>query len=157
MVIEFLCREKGSDIPIHSTPIFVAGVASTFLGMVIRVACFRELGRFFTYQLAIRDKHKLITTGPYSIVRHPSYTGIWLAHGGMTACLLAKGTWLTESGVMHTAIGWIAASIWAGRLAYVTFISLRARHEDKMLHREFGEEWEAYAKRVPCRYIPGLI
>ncbi|KAI0060187.1 hypothetical protein BV25DRAFT_1807967 [Artomyces pyxidatus] len=157
MVIRVLCGEKGEAIPIYVTPVLVAGITSTFLGMVIRVACFRKLGKFFTYQLAIRDKHKLVTTGPYSIVRHPSYTGVWLVHGGITACFLAKGMWITESGVMHTITGWIAGTLWAGMLVFVTFIGLRAKEEDKMLHIEFGKEWEAYAKRVPYRYVPGFI
>ncbi|KAI0060188.1 hypothetical protein BV25DRAFT_991099 [Artomyces pyxidatus] len=156
-VFELLCREKGAAIPIHISPVFVAGVSSMFLGATIRRLCFRELGKLFTYELAIRDKHKLVTSGPYSIVRHPSYTGVALVHGGMTACFLAKGMWLTESRFMQTVIGWIAATIWASVLAFVTFVILRARQEDAMLHKEFGKEWEAYSKRVPCRYIPRLV
>ncbi|CAF4350854.1 unnamed protein product, partial [Rotaria sordida] len=31
------------------------------------------LGAFFTFELTIRSTHKLIKTGPYAYVRHPSY------------------------------------------------------------------------------------
>ncbi|KAI0060184.1 hypothetical protein BV25DRAFT_1828306 [Artomyces pyxidatus] len=156
-IIHFLGGEKGAAIPIYTSPVFVAGVASTFLGSAIRLICFRELGKFFTYELAIRDKHKLVMSGPYSIVRHPSYTGIALVYVGITLCGLAKGTWMMESGIMHTAVGWTAATVWAVIVGYVTFVISRARQEDIMLRREFGEEWEMYAKRVPCRYVPGVL
>ncbi|KAI0060190.1 hypothetical protein BV25DRAFT_991176 [Artomyces pyxidatus] len=156
-VSQFLTGAKGKTLAVYTSPIFVAGVATTFLGMVIRVMCFRELGKFFTYELAIRDKHKLVTSGPYSIVRHPSYTGLALVYVGITCSALAEGMWWTEYGVQQTLAGWALWVSWWVVLIYTSFIGFRARKEDDMLHIEFGEEWEVYAKRVPCRYIPWLL
>ncbi|KAI0056943.1 hypothetical protein BV25DRAFT_1831727 [Artomyces pyxidatus] len=125
--------------------------------MVLRVVCFRELGKHFTYELSIRDKHKLVTSGPYSIVRHPSYTALGLVYVGFTCSTLARGMWWTESGMHQTLGGRVTGLTWCSVLVYMTFIALRAIKEDAMLHVEFGEEWEEYAARVPYRYVPWLL
>ena len=48
------------------------------LGGLIRYKCYRALGTMFTFEMSIRKDHMLVTSGPYSIVRHPGYTGIFL-------------------------------------------------------------------------------
>lgn len=40
--------------------------------------CQRLLGRFFTFQLTVRENHRVIKEGPYRYVRHPSYALIML-------------------------------------------------------------------------------
>ncbi|KAI0060183.1 hypothetical protein BV25DRAFT_1888954 [Artomyces pyxidatus] len=156
-ILTFLCPEQGSATPIYITPVFVAGIALTIIGGAIRVACLRELGDLFTYELSIRDKHRLITTGPYAIVRHPSYTGIALIQVGVTICELTAGSWWTEAKVISTVVGKVTAVIWTGGSMYVFLTMLRAKKEDAMLREVFGAEWEEYARRVPRRYIPGLV
>jgi len=37
----------------------------------------------FTFEMSIRKNHKLITSGPYAIVRHPSYVGVILVASGL--------------------------------------------------------------------------
>jgi protein-S-isoprenylcysteine O-methyltransferase len=46
-----------------------------------------HLGRFFTVNVAIATNHRLIDTGPYRFVRHPSYTGALMAFLGLALCL----------------------------------------------------------------------
>ncbi|KAF9644887.1 hypothetical protein BDM02DRAFT_829359, partial [Thelephora ganbajun] len=48
----------------------------------LRLFSFRTLGRHFTYQLAILPSHKLVTTGPYAYIRHPSYVALPLIVSG---------------------------------------------------------------------------
>ncbi|OAX34700.1 ICMT-domain-containing protein, partial [Rhizopogon vinicolor AM-OR11-026] len=60
-----------------STPALIAGCCMCVIGAAVRSHCYRTLGRLFTFELSIRQDHKLVTSGPYSIVRHPSYTGVW--------------------------------------------------------------------------------
>src|SRR5664279_62984 len=57
------------------TLIFVAGLAIRWYAIV-------HLGRFFTVNMAISADHRLIDTGPYRLVRHPSYTGALMAFLG---------------------------------------------------------------------------
>jgi protein-S-isoprenylcysteine O-methyltransferase Ste14 len=79
--------------------------------------------------------HQLVTSGPFAIVRHPMYTGLFLAALGS---LLIYPTWTTL--------------LFA---CFAPLISVRARREEAALVVEFGEEWREYCKRVPA-FIPRL-
>lgn len=57
-----------------ATPLFVAGVLETVVGMLIRIRCFRELGQLFTFDLSTLPGHRLVTSGSYRYVRDPSYS-----------------------------------------------------------------------------------
>jgi protein-S-isoprenylcysteine O-methyltransferase Ste14 len=43
-----------------------------------RLWAMRTLGEYFTFQVMIREDHKLIAHGPYKYLMHPSYTGTLL-------------------------------------------------------------------------------
>ena len=47
-----------------------------FCHAVLLLSPIRALGRLFRFELAILPGHKLIKHGPYSVVRHPSYTDL---------------------------------------------------------------------------------
>ena len=51
-------------------------------GLSIRWAAILTLGRFFTVNVAIQAQQPVIQTGPYRVVRHPSYSGLLLAFVG---------------------------------------------------------------------------
>ena len=61
---------------VHVTPYCILGTALAVIGGVIRYACYRELGNFFTFEMSIKRGHRLVTTGPYACARHPGYTGV---------------------------------------------------------------------------------
>ena len=54
---------------------YVLGVCVFAIGLVLRLCSIIYLGRFFTFNVAIATDHRLIDSGPYRFVRHPSYTG----------------------------------------------------------------------------------
>lgn len=39
----------------------------------------------------------------------------------------------------------------------VPYLLLRAKREDAALRAHFGAQWDEYAKRVPCQFVPGLL
>ena len=41
-------------------------------GSLLRLWCFKCLKEYFTFNVTIKKDHKLITTGPYSLLIHPS-------------------------------------------------------------------------------------
>lgn len=63
------------------------GCALFVLGLGLRWYSIVYLGRFFTVNVAIHSAHEVIDTGPYSRIRHPSYTGALLAFLGLALCM----------------------------------------------------------------------
>lgn len=125
-------------------------------GARIRRWTFRELGRFFRFDISIQRDHRLITTGPYAYVRHPSYTGLLLASAGWLVWTLAPGSWVRESGVLGTALGWAAMLLYVGfGLLPASVVTLtRMAREDAALQKQFGAQWEAWFRRVPYAVVP---
>ncbi|TFK87734.1 hypothetical protein K466DRAFT_565199 [Polyporus arcularius HHB13444] len=152
---------------IRPTLPFYAGLALVAAGTLLRLACYRSLGPFFTFDLALLPKHKLITSGPYSVVRHPAYAGSLLVLAGLGLADLSPGGWIAEcvsagsSSGSGSRVGTGLASAWAVfAVWYVWWMSVgirRARMEDAALRNEFGREWDAYARRVRAWFFPGLL
>ncbi|KAH9924401.1 uncharacterized protein B0H18DRAFT_1119938 [Fomitopsis serialis] len=137
------------------SPTFLAACAIGVAGGALRYRCYRTLGRFFTLELAVHKGHKLVTEGPYRYVRHPSYTAWSLGSVGVGLMSVTRGSWLRESGLLETQWGRMAFAFCTLYILYGTVgLTVRAPTEDEMLRREFGEEWEAYARRVPYRLVP---
>lgn len=53
----------------------------------------------------MRKGHQLVTTGPYIIVRHPSYTAMLLMYIGMVLWFTSGGGWVMESRVLAALPG----------------------------------------------------
>ncbi|KIO06103.1 hypothetical protein M404DRAFT_999330 [Pisolithus tinctorius Marx 270] len=136
------------------TPIFVAGTLLLAIGSCIRVRCFNELGQLFTFDLTMHPEHKLVTSGPYAYVRHPSYLGSILVVIGFTFSHLTSGSLLVECLLGHvgSALVWAVWWIWTAAVA-----KSRVLAEDNELQKKFGSEWDAYAANVKCRFVPGLL
>jgi len=57
-------------------------------GLFVRWYAILYLGRFFTVDVAIHSDHRVVDSGPYHFVRHPSYFGALVAFFGLGVCLL---------------------------------------------------------------------
>ena len=143
---------------IRLTPTTACATLLVVLGSLLRYWCFREMGRHFTIHVTLVKDHKLITTGPYGIVRHPSYTGVIFMLVGKGIWYGARGSWLRESMVYQMKASWLVISpvIFIVPLVFVMILR-RVPAEDAMLKREFGKEWDRWAKEVPYRLFPGII
>lgn len=148
----------GPPSPTHYITCSRAFLASWALGTfagIVRCQCYYTLGRFFTYEVSIRDGHRLVQDGWYGIVRHPSYISGALSLLGLELMHAVHGSWFRECGVLQTPMGRIAAGIYAVLTVYVDLSMLwRSCEEDRILRKHFGEEWEEYATRVRWRWIP---
>ena len=111
------------------------GAAVIVLGIIFRAWSVKTLCRFFTPTVQIKQDHVLVTSGPYSVVRHPSYLGAYLSITG--------GAILLES-----IVGFITACI-AMFTAYYVRISI----EERELQNHFGEKYKYY-KKTTKRIIP---
>jgi protein-S-isoprenylcysteine O-methyltransferase Ste14 len=65
-------------LPGSPTVWFCVGLLTLIAGSLLRRHCFRVLGGFFTAAVTIRDDHRVIDTGAYRWVRHPSYSAAFL-------------------------------------------------------------------------------
>ena len=88
-------------------------------------------------EVSIRVEGKLITKGPFSVVRHPTY----LAH-----TLIFSGVFLTTQAV---AIGIITFVDFL--LVYALIIPL----EEKELSKRFGKDYNLYREKAP-KFFPRL-
>ncbi|KAG1732670.1 uncharacterized protein EDB91DRAFT_1205944 [Suillus paluster] len=143
--------------PTPITPAFLAGSLAVTIGGVLRLYCISTLGKFWSFQLSIRNKHRLVTSGPYSVVRHPSYTGLLLQYIGIIIMYGNQGSWMRQSGILQVpSIEALAAiSFFLCTVGAWASIS-RPSVEDEMLQRALGEEWETWARRVRYRLLPGI-
>ena len=149
------CPTLGAS-KIWITPIFLVGWFFAIFGGIIRLACYRTLGNLFTFELSIRKNHRLITSGPYAVVRHPSYAGLIMFILGYSLCHLSGGSWLREcSGLsLDGTVGKVLVSMWAiGGVLSVSVIAARTYKEDTMLKNEFSD-WDQWARQVRFKLIP---
>ncbi|OCH94849.1 ICMT-domain-containing protein [Obba rivulosa] len=139
------------------TPTFAIGCGLAMLGGTLRAECYRALGRLFTYEITLRRGHQLVTDGPYSWVRHPSYTAHVIVSLGTFLCHSSRGSWVRESGVLNTPVGKTMAYAWVAWTTYLLIrLCSRPPEEDRLLRKQFGEEWDQWAAKVPYRLFPGI-
>src|SRR5262245_41572676 len=62
------------DLP-APTAWLALGLVVAWLGMLLRLWAVRTLGPLFTTTVTVQPGHRVITGGPYRLVRHPSYLG----------------------------------------------------------------------------------
>jgi protein-S-isoprenylcysteine O-methyltransferase Ste14 len=127
-----LRRRPETGLALGVSAVGLAAVSAWFM-----IAAQRALGRQFAYQSRLVEGHRLITAGPYRLVRHPIYTGLYG---------LALATALAYS-------RWIAIPLFT--VLYAVGTAIRVRSEERLLRAQFGAEFEAYAARVPA-VVPGL-
>ncbi|PPH25107.1 methyltransferase family protein [Rathayibacter toxicus] len=114
----------------------VPAAALALGGVVIRWSAIRALG--VRYRLSPQmqpDDHFLVECGPYSLIRHPGYIGIELQLVGM--CLLVS-----------PPLGLVMV------VPVMGYVLIRIRGEEKILAREFGDEFVSYEARVKWRLVP---
>ncbi len=88
LFLGFAATKKMSEFAFSEIDIsYPIGVVLFFSGLLLRWFSIIYLGRFFTVNVAIAKDHRLIDTGPYRLIRHPSYTGALMAFLGFGLCL----------------------------------------------------------------------
>ncbi|KAF8893026.1 hypothetical protein BD779DRAFT_1766453 [Infundibulicybe gibba] len=152
-----ITQDHGDPQRLVASPMFLAGVALAVGGAYIRIRCYKTLGNLFTFERTIRPGHRLVKSGPYSVVRHPGYASLIPAYLGIWMCHYDRNSWLRQSSVLDTGAGQVFAGFLTAFLV-LTPVSLitRVPKEDATLKKEFGEEWEEWARRVPYALIPGV-
>ncbi|RDX45366.1 hypothetical protein OH76DRAFT_1004682 [Lentinus brumalis] len=152
-----ISNSRLASLPLRITPTSVTACLLAIFGGLIRWWCHRTLGRFFIWAVGLREDHKLVTSGPYRIVRHPSYTGALLLIAGNFMLLFSDGSLFVESGLRSTWAGKVVITTVVAHLTWVAAGAVhRTRAEDEMLRKAFGKSWEEWSLKTPYRIIPFL-
>ena len=138
---KILCNPHLDPTSIAFPPLRILGGVLVLGGSTIRWLCYRKLGKHFTFHVALLKDHELITTGPYSIVRHPSYTGAIILYLGSLLWHGSSGAWLRESKIYKTTISLLGfVPVFVMYYFLITRISSRPKMEDELLRKEFGSK-----------------
>lgn len=97
----------------------------------------KELGRNWSITLEIRERHELVSAGPYALVRHPMYTSFLLMGLGQVFLLP----------------NWVAGI--SGLIGFAVLFLLRVDKEERMMLESFGSQYRAYMEKTK-RIVPYL-
>ncbi|KAF8803359.1 hypothetical protein BYT27DRAFT_6736792 [Phlegmacium glaucopus] len=157
LFLSLLIWRDGKPDNLRLSNVAALGVLVLVLGGWIRLMTYRHLGRFFRFEASIQKDHELIVSGPYSVVRHPSYTGLMLVFIGWFPWQMSKGSWVMESGLWNTTLGKLLVVICLSKFILTSYLVLeRMSKEDASLKNRFGTKWDDWAKRVPYSIFPGI-
>ena len=110
------------------------GVVFVAVGLAYAVWARFHLGRLWSAVVTVKAEHRIVKTGPYTITRHPIYTGMLLA---VVGTVVARDTFGALLGGALIATGLV----------------LKVRREERMLLDHFGADYQAYQQEVP-RLVP---
>ena len=113
------------------------GLALLAAGVALRTWAILTLGRLFKFVVVIQEGHRVVTSGPYRLLRHPSYSGALVAFLGIG---IALDNWLSAVALV---------------LIPLLTILVRIQVEEAALSNALGQEYTTYASRTR-RLVPGL-
>lgn len=129
---------SGSSEASMALPLAVSGCFLALAGASLVLRSRARLGPAWSFVPKADQGARLVTTGPYRLVRHPIYLGLALLAMGQA---LAFDSWpallIVLSGIVPT-FAW------------------RACAEEKLLSRTFGERYEVYRQRTKM-IVPYLL
>ncbi len=109
------------------------GAVAAAAGLAVATLSYKALGKNFRVFAAPKKDGKLNTTGVYSKVRHPMYTGAILMMGG----------WVLLFGSLWSVPLWVAFS---------ALYFIKSIKEERILANHFAE-YEEYRKRT-WKFLP---
>jgi len=117
---------------------FWLSILLMYVGIALRFYAITVLGAFFTTTVAVAPEQTVIETGPYRLIRHPSYTGFLII-------LLGFGFSLTN---------WLSLLVIMG--CALIGISYRIRVEEHVLKEQLGQRYQEYMRHTK-RLIPFVL
>lgn len=128
--VRFNASALGIEYHIASIILFIAGWSFTSWALVVN--------KYFEGAVRIQKErdHKVVSTGPYAIIRHPGYAGMIVFYVSMP---LGLGSLYGLVPVLLIAAAFV----------------FRTHFEDEMLQKEL-KGYKEYAKKVKYRLVPGI-
>ncbi len=116
---------------------FWIGAAVTVGGLLFAVWAREHLGGNWSRSVTIKQDHELITSGPYTVVRHPIYSGSLAGFLGMAIAICQ--------------VRGLVALV----LVFLVFW-MKLRMEERWMRSQFGDTYATYARRTAA-LVPYLF
>ncbi|MBZ5640628.1 MAG: isoprenylcysteine carboxylmethyltransferase family protein [Acidobacteriia bacterium] len=120
-----------------TVPAQIAGLGLLAAGIAFRFTAIFQLGALHMPVVAIQPGHRVVDTGLYRHIRHPSYLGACIGFLGFG---LGLGNWLSGVSILGCVL-----------VGYL----YRIHVEEEALLEALGEEYAGYRRRTR-RLIPGV-
>lgn len=117
--------------------VYYIGIAVMLAGIAFRQWAIAVLGRYFSGVIGVQKEQRVVESGPYRLIRHPSYTGVLIFYAGMGLAVQSLAAVLIDIAIFGIVYG------------YRIFV------EEKVLISELGNSYVEYMKRTK-RVIPYL-
>jgi protein-S-isoprenylcysteine O-methyltransferase Ste14 len=127
----------GTPWQFGSTGLSAAGLLVMWAGLALRLWAIVVLGRSFRMTVEVDADQKVVDSGPYRWVRHPSYTGILVLLVGLG---MVYGNWPALAILLVLPV-WVLIH--------------RILVEEALLTKVMGRSYTEYAARTK-RLVPGL-
>ncbi len=125
-LVELVWRKR---LALPLDPTTWVAFAAMIAGLALRTWAVVLLGPWFTWNVAVQTGQKLVSRGPYRLIRHPSYTGALVSF--VASCVLLRS--------------WVVAVLAA--LALTLAFLRRIRYEEALLGKTLAG-YDAYVSRT---------
>ena len=125
----------GYNIAMLPNWLFYPGIFLMIVGILVRQWAVFVLGRYFTLTIGVQKNQKVVDSGLFRFIRHPSYLGLFIIVIGIGVALQSWGGILAILVMFGFALGY------------------RIHVEEKFLVSELGNDYIQYMKRTK-RLIP---
>jgi protein-S-isoprenylcysteine O-methyltransferase Ste14 len=138
LIVLYFIEPSGSDWLFFPLPLWLrySGVLLGAAGILLLIWVHRTLGMQWSTTLQFKERHTLITSGPYEFIRHPMYASLFLFFVGLS---IISSFWPLMALVV---------------ILLLFFIRIMGREESMMID-QFGEEYRVYMNNTG-RFLPRL-
>ena len=133
-LFEFMCRRRFT-LPLDVTS--WAAFAAMIAGLALRTWAVVLLGSSFTWNITVQTGQRLVSRGPYRLIRHPSYAGALITF--VASCVLLRA--------------WLVAPLAA--VALMLAFARRIRYEEALLTRTLAG-YDDYISRTG-KLLPRML
>jgi protein-S-isoprenylcysteine O-methyltransferase Ste14 len=129
-------RAQWRSLTFDAPPVRILGLVILLAATAFTIWARLVLGVMWSGAPAVKQEHQLRTNGPYSVTRHPIYTGML---GMFLGSLLVAGggRWIVPFPV------------------FLVLLEIKLHIEERLMQAEFPEDYPRYRQRVP-QLVPGL-
>ena len=129
-------RAEWRTLTFYAPPVRILGLVILLAATAFTIWARLALGTMWSGAPAVKQEHQLRTSGPYSVTRHPIYTGML---GMLLGCLLVTGggRWIVPFPV------------------FLVLLEIKLHIEERLMQAEFPDDYPRYRQRVP-QLVPGL-